>query len=386
MGFTIFVNQSNICFQYFIYKPLSEEVFPAKSMCNSYSEWNSCINNFEDPDGFEDIYNPGVGSVFTTNQFHELTLPARATIGDEYIWVPQEVEEDSVHSNQRLFEGLNATQVCNELEYSEAPNYWNNNFREYLTNFQAPNQNIYSNTNQTSLNADDTFSLSNNCGRVSSDNSSVSHTSTLHGVWVVPNRDSDTNLVTNKSKFDHSSDDVSSSIETSNSEIRRRLHFSRQKSDIMIDGTRIKTDNHKYKNNDEISMLVASGGAPLGRLDEIGGVEWYPERQSWKVVGHTGISWCVRRKTWRVWFITSGGTRATRSFNPKEHGTVAAALKVAIEFLEHKRAEKSPAQKNLRGRARRSNLYSNSFVDGFSKSNNLSLNESTYEHASDLIN
>ncbi|KAH8584218.1 AP2 domain-containing [Cryptosporidium sp. chipmunk genotype I] len=357
-------------------------------MYNSYSEWNSCINNSEDLDGYEDIYNPGVGSVFTTNQFHELTLPARTTIGDEYIWVAPEVEEDGIHSTQKLFEGLNSTQACNELGYSEASNYWNSSYREYLSNSQVPNQKIYSNVDQASLNVDDTFFISNNCDIASSDSSSVSHTSTLHGVWVVPNRDNDTNLVLNKSKFEHSSsDNVSSSVETSNSEIRRRFHFSRQKSDMMVDGTRIKSNSSdKCKNDDEISMLVASGGAPLGRLDEIGGVEWYPERQSWKVVGHTGISWCVRRKTWRVWFITSGGTRATRSFNPKEHGTVAAALKVAIEFLEHKRAEKSPTQKNLRGRARRSNLCSNSFVDGFSKSNSLSLNESTYKHANNLIN
>lgn len=351
------------------------------------SEWNSCINNFEDLDGCEDIYNPGIGSVFTTNQFHELTLPARTTIGDEYVWVTPGAEDDVVHSTQRLFEGINAAQVCNDSEYLEISNYWSNNNREHLTNSQVPNQNKYSNVSQALLNLDDTLPMSNSCVRSSSDNSSISHTSTLHGVWVVPNRNSDTNFVINKSKLESSSsDDVSSSVETSRSEIRRRFHFSRQKSDIMMDGTRIKADSsYKYKNN-EISMLIASGGAPLGRLDEIGGVEWYPERKSWKVVGHTGISWCVRRKTWRVWFITSGGTRATRSFNPKEHGTVAAALKVAIEFLEHKRAEKSPTQKSLRGRARRSNLYSNNFEDSFSKSNNLSLNNSSYKHANDLIN
>ncbi|OII72124.1 uncharacterized protein cubi_01457 [Cryptosporidium ubiquitum] len=370
-------------FQYSLCKPLNEEVSSIKSMYNS--EWNSCIDNFEDLDGYEDIYSHGVNSVFTTNQFHELTLPAR-TIGDEYIWVAPGVEEDAVHSSQRLFENFNTAQIFNESEYFEVPNYSSNNNREYLANSQVSNQNKYSNINQATLNVDETLPINSSCARTSSENSSVSHTSTLHGVWVVPNRNNDTNLLISRSKLENSSsDDISSSVETSNSEIRRRFHFSRQRSDIMLDGTRIKTNNnYKYKNN-EISMLIASGGAPLGRLDEIGGVEWYPERQSWKVVGHTGISWCVRRKTWRVWFITSGGTRATRSFNPKEHGTVAAALKVAIEFLENKRAEKSPNQKSLRGRARRSSLYSNNFGGSFSKSNNLSLNN-TYKNSSDLIN
>lgn len=355
-------------------------------MYSSYSEWNSCTNNPEDFYDYDDVYNSGVGSVFTTNQFHELTLPARPII-DEFIWMTADIEENTIHSTQRLFDGLNHAHVCNEPDYSEIPNYWSNNDGEHLpsSNSQISVQNRYSIVNQTPINANDPPSVNNNLGRTLTDSSSASNTSNLHEVWVAPKSDADTHLGIIKSKLKNSSDDASPS-ETSNSEIRKKLNFSRQKSETM-EGTRIKTDSYNYKNDDEISMLIASGGAPLGRLDEIGCVEWYPERQSWRVVGHTGISWCVRRKTWRVWFITSGGTRATRSFNPKEHGTVAAALKAAIEFLQYKRAEKSPTQRNLRGRVRRSSLYSNSLVnDEFSKSNNISLNDNTYKNVSDLIN
>lgn len=370
-----------------MHRPLNEEnSLRKKSMYNSYSEWNTCINNLEDCYDNDDIYNAGVGSVFTTNQFHELTLPARPIV-DECIWMAPDTEENTFHSTQRLFDCLNHAQIYNDPDYSVIQSYWNNHDKEHFpnSNSQVSVQNRYSNVNQASLDVNDLPSVNNGFGRTLTDNSSVSHTSNLHGVRVAPKKDTDADLGIIKSKFKNSSDDTSS-LETSNSDVRRRVHFSRQKSDTM-EGTRIKTDSYKYKNDEEISMLIASGGAPLGRLDEIGCVEWYPERQSWKVVGHTGISWCVRRKTWRVWFITSGGTRATRSFNPKEHGTVAAALKAAIEFLVFKRAEKLPTQKNLRGRARRSSLYSNNPAnDEFSKSNSISLNGNTYKHESGLIN
>ncbi|KAF7459246.1 AP2 domain-containing protein [Cryptosporidium felis] len=364
---------------------LDEEGLPTQSMFSSYSDWNSSINNLVDYDGYEDICNSEVGSVFTTNHFHELTLPARA-IGDEDIWLGQEIEENSINAIQRSCGSLSQAHVGQEAEYSLF-NCWNNNDKEYQVSSRASNQNRFLSVQPNSL--DICNSSSNNEGSYGgsvSDNSSVSHASTLNGVWIVPNINMNVQIGAGKSQIDSASSDDASSIETSISEMRRRIHFSRQKSDILASGTNIKLQGSSKCKNNEISMLIASGGAPLGKLDEIGGVEWYPERQSWKVVGHTGISWCVRRKTWRVWFIASSGTRATRSFNPKEHGTVAAALKAAIEFLENKRAEKSPAHKSLRGRVRRSSLYSNSFVsDAYSKSNGTLFN-SKYKHVNNLVN
>ncbi|KAJ1610323.1 hypothetical protein OJ253_1212 [Cryptosporidium canis] len=309
-------------------------------MYGTISEWNQCTNNLEDFDGHGDIYNPGVGSVFTTNQFHELTLPARTNV-DEYVWINPDIEESVIHLTPRILDGLSTAQIFSEPDYSYIQNYWNGNDREHFNSHcsQIHTQNRNSNTDQTSLNVSD-LSMNNDFQMKPADSSLVSHTTTSHGVWVVPNKDANSNMEFINRKPEHTPNETSIYIEAGNSEIHRRFNLPRQRPDI-IEGARKKIDNYKYKNNDEFSMLIASGGVPLGRLDEVGCVEWYPERQSWKVIGHTGISWCVRRKTWRVWFITSGGTRATRSFNPKEHGTVAAALKAAIEFLEHKRAEQN---------------------------------------------
>ncbi|OII77571.1 AP2 domain-containing protein [Cryptosporidium andersoni] len=305
---------------------------------------------------YDEIYSNSIGSIFTMPQFHELT-PLSGSV-EEDIWMLSEFRENTVPDNHHQ-NSISGVQIICDSDTGISPNYWQEDLNTQQTGknyiLMSPSSIPTEKHSSESLIVDESmgpFKGSN------SDISSVSHASTLRGVWVVPAHNTDIQGKPTSKIENLSSDDLSSSINTSYSEKRRRIHFSRHRFNDSVDRTstaRFKGSNiAKLKSTDHgLSMLIASGGAPLGKLEDIDGVEWCPDRQSWKVTGHTGISWCVRRKTWRVWFITPNGTRATRSFNPKEHGTVATALKAAIEFLEYKRAEKSHLQKSTRVRMRR---------------------------------
>ncbi|KAH8739032.1 hypothetical protein FG386_003357 [Cryptosporidium ryanae] len=324
-------------------------------MYRSYLEWGSTEFLSSNLSCDDDLYNIGINSEYGVNHYHD----SRTAVGgvEDDVWIGINLNEGFTTS-QRLFE-ISDLRGNNSCEHLSTNNFNSNQSKADIhTTFERQTKCIPI-KNQDPLINDDSFSnIDLTCIESYSEKPLASHSSTLSDVLVVPNKSSENTLdVRNASCFTEISSKKFISRNNTNSAEYYTNVFSEQKQSNLVDKARIRTDEKfklnticRHKSNNRFSMLVASGGTPLGKLDEIPGVEWHPERQSWKVVGHTGVSWCVRRKTWRVWFVTSNGTRATRSFNPKEHGTVAAALKSAIEFLEQKRAEKSQIQKNLKSK------------------------------------
>ncbi|KAK6589953.1 hypothetical protein RS030_192978 [Cryptosporidium xiaoi] len=327
-------------------------------MYKSYLEWGSPELSSFSLSYYDELHDFSVNHVYGVNHHNDLRMVVGGVEDD--IWVGVNLNEGLTNSSC-LLESL-ASQEDNRHEYSLISNNFNlNKSKDYIhINFERQTKCIPT-KNQDSLVSDDSVPNINLIDFESfSSSSTVSHSSLLNGILLVPNDNSVNNIRNERIGIEACSQKFESKVHRKSERGYIKNIFSEQRQSNIIDRARSRTEeklavntSHRYKYDGEFSMLVASGGAPLGKIEGIPGIEWHPEKKSWKVTGYTGISWCVRRKTWRVWFVTSNGTRATRSFNPKEHGTVAAALKSAIEFLEQKRAERSQIKKKINSRIKR---------------------------------